>query len=712
MEIAWDEAALGSGVIVDSEGLVASRPADGGGGVQAGARAIAGRGRGRRYFEIEISSNSCFVGISDSEASLEDALGQGGAGLQWGYSTANSVLYYRDDSGAGSIDTEAPVLAGGVYGFLVDFNLHMLAIYRNGELIVSDVAVSFPLSTTLFPAASMETGAVSVELNILEPFQYPPLESFTPWVVSDIAVVTKVSGSIQVNDSPAARMVKAFTFDRINFLINGSEITESKPLGQTISDNGTGDYEIILRDSYSREVFVVAFDDYGERFSKNAAVDLGNVVHPSTPNGYVYRCTGSGSLPSAEPNPWPINTESDQLIGTASFSVAPFLRPLVHGPVTPDVDVLPGEVYTSNWRVKVTANNGGANTGLGFIKFITHDGKGSHNLVVDILSGDSTGTAEGAFIGDLGDSSRWSTSEAAPWIGCEFDGNRKVVAVELYPPSNATYLSEMPVTFSLEYSFNGYDYIELDTFTAPLAWSPGEPQKFVVVGQQVSSDLDYHDLILSYSPTAFYDISGGYAGVNLGTVSGLNLNGQTITTRYGIDGISRPTNSAGAVHTSALFPRDEYSVIFLFATTRTSFTAIAGFGGGASNNRVARLYTQYSSGNDIIIAHQTGSGSYYNSETFVDKADGQWHVHGFARKNAILETYGEESKIGTRLNCPVGEPPVQVTKNITFLKEGDGGYPSPNETSWVGLKAFIPKYLTEDEFAMVARKIREEYGLS
>ncbi|MEC9039585.1 MAG: hypothetical protein VX787_08675 [Pseudomonadota bacterium] len=110
----------------------------------------------------------------------------------------------------------------------------------------------------------------------------------------------------------------------------------SKSLGHATSDPETGEYTIDLLDGYDQRIFVVAFDDYGADFKPDLAVAVGDRVHPTTPNGHVWECTGSGTLPSEEPA-WVIDTETDQLYGTASMIARPFYRPMVHGPVTPEV---------------------------------------------------------------------------------------------------------------------------------------------------------------------------------------------------------------------------------------------------------------------------------------------------------------------------------------------------------------------------------------
>jgi hypothetical protein len=81
---------------------------------------------------------------------------------------------------------------------------------------------------------------------------------------------------------------------------------------------------------------VVAFDDYGDAFTAEQALAVGNRIHPTTPNGHVFETTGAGDLPTEEPT-WVVDTETSQLYGTASMIAVPFYRPVVHGPITPEI---------------------------------------------------------------------------------------------------------------------------------------------------------------------------------------------------------------------------------------------------------------------------------------------------------------------------------------------------------------------------------------
>jgi len=153
-----------------------------------------------------------------------------------------------------------------------------------------------------------------------------------------VTQTSKVSGVVQVNATPAGRAVRAFGYNPTAHDLDSEPVNLSKSLGHSVSDPETGEYTIDLLDGYGGDVFVVAFDEYGLPFSSGLVLSVGQRVHPTTPNGYIYECDGAGTLPTDEPV-WSIDTETSQLHGTASLIARPFYRPVVHGPIVPEVIV-------------------------------------------------------------------------------------------------------------------------------------------------------------------------------------------------------------------------------------------------------------------------------------------------------------------------------------------------------------------------------------
>jgi hypothetical protein len=151
-----------------------------------------------------------------------------------------------------------------------------------------------------------------------------------------MAQASKVSGVVQIDGMPAGRTVRAFGYNATAHTVNGAEVYLSKSLGHSTSDPDTGDYTIDLLAGYGQEIFVVAFDDYGVDFISDISVAVGKRIHPTTPNGYVFETISAGTLPTDEPT-WIVDTETSQLYGTASMIARPFYRPMVHGPITPEM---------------------------------------------------------------------------------------------------------------------------------------------------------------------------------------------------------------------------------------------------------------------------------------------------------------------------------------------------------------------------------------
>lgn len=146
-----------------------------------------------------------------------------------------------------------------------------------------------------------------------------------------------VTGTVKIDSLPAARTVKAFSYAALTFDIDATEVTLSMPLGESVSSADTGEYTITLDITYTDQIFVVAFDNYGAIFESEASIAVGAIIHPSTPNGLVYKCTSAGQLPIDEPDTWPEDTGQIALVGTAAFQPTIFYQPVCHGPLMPMV---------------------------------------------------------------------------------------------------------------------------------------------------------------------------------------------------------------------------------------------------------------------------------------------------------------------------------------------------------------------------------------
>lgn len=104
--------------------------------------------------------------------------------------------------------------------------------------------------------------------------------------------------------------------------------------GAAVSDEQSGHYQIDLLTDHG-DVFVLALDEYGEPFTAGASLEAGAIIHPSSPNGFVYRAENAGQLPAAEPVWWPDTgtTHTRTLETGLTMRALVFYRPLAHGPI-------------------------------------------------------------------------------------------------------------------------------------------------------------------------------------------------------------------------------------------------------------------------------------------------------------------------------------------------------------------------------------------
>jgi hypothetical protein len=104
-------------------------------------------------------------------------------------------------------------------------------------------------------------------------------------------------------------------------------------LGTGVSDPVTGDYSI---DVYPHvdDVLIYVAPEYGNVFSATTFIGVGQIVHPSVPNRYVYVCTIAGNTGGTEPN-W--GTQGLINSGGVTFNTVPLHRPLMNGFIKPVV---------------------------------------------------------------------------------------------------------------------------------------------------------------------------------------------------------------------------------------------------------------------------------------------------------------------------------------------------------------------------------------
>ena len=134
----------------------------------------------------------------------------------------------------------------------------------------------------------------------------------------------RIAGIVTIDGVPAARDV----------IVISDDSSGRKVVGAGTSD-GTGAFDITYND-WDGAVIALALDSYGSAFVPSAPINLGAIVHPTVPNGYVYEVTGAGTTGTTEPT-WAI--DSSVISGSVTFNPRPYYRPVASGP-------LQGEIIT------------------------------------------------------------------------------------------------------------------------------------------------------------------------------------------------------------------------------------------------------------------------------------------------------------------------------------------------------------------------------
>jgi len=146
---------------------------------------------------------------------------------------------------------------------------------------------------------------------------------------------TQVSGNLTVAGQPAARKVMAFSQLALEHVIDGVTVTQSRSLGEAVSDAATGDWSITLLSGFTGQTFVVAFDDFGQPYADGLALEIGDRVRPTVDNGFVYEAQSAGTITGPEPDPWPVQEGDVFTAGGVSVKTVAFQPPAAQGYFTP-----------------------------------------------------------------------------------------------------------------------------------------------------------------------------------------------------------------------------------------------------------------------------------------------------------------------------------------------------------------------------------------
>ncbi len=132
-----------------------------------------------------------------------------------------------------------------------------------------------------------------------------------------------ISGVVTLEDQPFSTRVVAVSANDNPVVLNTT----------TSGEDGTYFMNVT---PYTGEVMVYAVQDYGAAWVAGQALVVGDVIHPTSPNGYVFRVTVAGNTGSSEPT-WPaqLTTIND---GDVTYEGVRLLQPRINGYLTTELD--------------------------------------------------------------------------------------------------------------------------------------------------------------------------------------------------------------------------------------------------------------------------------------------------------------------------------------------------------------------------------------
>lgn len=140
-----------------------------------------------------------------------------------------------------------------------------------------------------------------------------------PQATADLTTRYAVKGQSKVGGNGRQRNLAVFTENGLRYKVQDTK--------------ADGSFFLNLND-VSTPVIVMAYDDIGGKAAINTAYSLNQIIHPSIPNGFRYRCTLAGNSGATIPSePWP--TSAVLTIGAAKFTPEPVYEPKAHGPLLP-----------------------------------------------------------------------------------------------------------------------------------------------------------------------------------------------------------------------------------------------------------------------------------------------------------------------------------------------------------------------------------------
>jgi hypothetical protein len=164
------------------------------------------------------------------------------------------------------------------------------------------------------------------ELWVMDGASYPRIARRD---IAGLVSAYAVKGVARIGNKRAQRRVRALS------PIDHHEIA-------SVISNEDGTYMLNVG-YYTDNIFVSCGDDYGLPLAKNKEYVIGEIMHPTTVNGYRYVCDKAGNSGGALPSePWSV--EDLLTVGTARFKAVPVFQSMIAGPIKPRlIDLITGE---------------------------------------------------------------------------------------------------------------------------------------------------------------------------------------------------------------------------------------------------------------------------------------------------------------------------------------------------------------------------------
>ena len=163
------------------------------------------------------------------------------------------------------------------------------------------------------------------------PTYLPPTAPSVPFDVPDWlerVITGRVAGVVTVRAIGQAREVLVLSAEPID--------GQYRVLAE-VNSNGDGAFAAQWP-TYQGKVIVLGLSLFGEEWQANRIYQVGEVLSPTTWNGFVYLCEQPGTAGSQEPV-WPLAEEAAVFVGTAVCRARQYLPIVAQGPLLPDVEV-------------------------------------------------------------------------------------------------------------------------------------------------------------------------------------------------------------------------------------------------------------------------------------------------------------------------------------------------------------------------------------